>query len=119
MVDIRDILKREKAKHGAPQEHAMASDIWIIMNALEKMLDRWWQPIESAPQDGSPVDLWVPSTTGGHRRADCRWMMPQDGGFRRKGPQWCWYHDERAEWVELGEEPSHWMRTNPPFIVLG
>ncbi len=32
-----------------------------------------WQPIETAPKDGSKVDLWVIFENGGHRVTDAYW----------------------------------------------
>ena len=31
-----------------------------------------WQPIETAPTDGTPVDIWVPSCWGGERAPGMR-----------------------------------------------
>jgi hypothetical protein len=35
-----------------------------------------WRPIETAPRDGSCVDVWVPEAGQGYRVADARWQQP-------------------------------------------
>lgn len=32
-----------------------------------------WQPIETAPRDGTIIDLWIVDQGGGHRLADAWW----------------------------------------------
>lgn len=65
-----------------------------------------WQPIETAPRDGTDVDLWDQNG----RQTECRWMIPQAKEYsRRFVAEWCYYHVEWGEWVELGGHPTHWM----------
>ena len=56
-----------------------------------------WHPIETAPKDGTVIDLWMEdSRFGGHRVADAYW---NPSGIRRtwKDGKWqdiadaCWY----------------------------
>jgi len=72
-----------------------------------------WLNINSAPRDGTIVDLWA---VNGGRRVDCRWQVP-DSQRARDWPKdkadWCYYHGEWGEWVELGEDVSHWMPLPP------
>lgn len=43
--------------------------------------ERKWRPIETAPKDGSPVDLWIPANAVGNssgrpsRSTDCIWVV--------------------------------------------
>jgi hypothetical protein len=43
--------------------------------------ERKWRPIETAPKDGSLVDLWIPASAVGnlsgqpHRSTDCIWVV--------------------------------------------
>jgi hypothetical protein len=58
-----------------------------------------WQPIETAPKDGTTVDLW----SGHHQRrwADCCW---NDG-------KW-WVYNNGYEPYEF--DPTHWMPLPEP-----
>ena len=73
-----------------------------------------WQPIETAPKDGHPLDLWC--VTASYRQPDCRWMVPDYPAhdWPRGKSDWCYYHGEWSEWVELKEEVSHWKRDEAP-----
>ena len=72
-----------------------------------------WQPIETAPRDGTPVDLWGvnhlhPRKTG-RRATDVTWGRVRD-----------WLGNERDDW-QHGQsedfEPTHWMpRPAPPAL---
>ena len=62
-----------------------------------------WQPIETAPKDGEPVDLWE-SHFGGQRFPDCRW---KDDAWRR----WSCYLEG---WEKIDIAFTHWMRVGPP-----
>lgn len=67
--------------------------IVAAINSLPSLLDeleaRQWQPIETAPKDGSSVLLWVP-----------------ENGEAQKG-----YYCDMEFWVVegMGEKPTHWM----------
>jgi hypothetical protein len=74
-----------------------------------------WQPIETAPKDGTVIDLWIGGEFAG-RRDSCYWGKP-DHCCGEHG-RYCdsdW-HDLDDGWVDdmnmplSGEEPpSHWM----------
>jgi hypothetical protein len=57
-----------------------------------------WQPIETAPKDGTPVDLWT----------------AEDGRFADA----CWNSTRRrweTQWERLANSvPTHWMPLPPP-----
>jgi hypothetical protein len=110
------------ATFNGPLEPAWFSHINTASKVIEAMRSEW-QPIETAPKDGSVVDLWVPSyrqvndyLVEGHRVAACRWNDGWgDGGF--------W----EAKFVEVdsftpldsidGQQPTHWMPLpEPPSI---
>lgn len=61
-----------------------------------------WQPIETAPRDGTKIDLWA----SGQRWADCSWTGS------------CWFtpdiYDCGAEMERFGHHPTHWMPVPPP-----
>lgn len=78
-----------------------------------------WQPIESAPRDGTLIDLWVPGEFAS-RWTDCYFgMPPHECG--EAGP-YCdsdW-HGSKPGWVDstfgevLDMEPTHWMPLPQP-----
>jgi len=69
-----------------------------------------WQPIETAPKDGTKIDIWI----AGERRTDVRWMWSEDKPHRE---WWCVEEPDgdwgRMEWCNLGQTysvaPTHWM----------
>jgi hypothetical protein len=84
-----------------------------------------WQPIETAPKDGEPVDLWytvvhenTPPGGLGRRVADARWI---DDEWCEYG-KWCEYDHDREDWLPIDNPRhysgtltiTHWMRVSPP-----
>jgi hypothetical protein len=64
-----------------------------------------WQPIETAPKDGSVIDLW---TSCGERVPDAKWT-------RHMG--WViWGTDsfESPGWERVFPSPTHWMPLPAP-----
>lgn len=66
-----------------------------------------WQQIETAPRDGTVIDLWA-----GARRADCFWWVSEDCD---DDSHW------RQEYAEVGgcsfavdATPTHWMPLPEP-----
>lgn len=69
-----------------------------------------WLPIESAPKDGTEIDLWGGSGMG-CRTPDCVWIKTRSGtGWHTRGDKgWEFLH-------EIAWEPTHW-RTIPDSPV--
>lgn len=77
-----------------------------------------WQPIETAPRDGTVIDLWA----DGLRIANCAWGKP-DHCCGEAG-QYCdsEWHDQPEGWVDTSfneflwtaHPPSHWMSIPAP-----
>jgi hypothetical protein len=62
-----------------------AADLLVYLTALEAALS--WQPIETAPRDGTAVDLWyVPPYSGSQRRMPDRWWVKGKGWRTSPGP---------------------------------
>lgn len=64
-----------------------------------------WQPIETAPKDGTHFDVW---SSSGERYAKCKY-----GNFRGE-KDLCWWRDvpfnKDGEWVRLNVSMfTHWM----------
>ena len=69
-----------------------------------------WKTIDSAPRDGTRVDLWVP---GIGRVTDAAWQKADHV------PLYGWHHQAwyDPEWPEDGREwvePTHWMPIPEP-----
>jgi hypothetical protein len=64
-----------------------------------------WQPIETAPKDGTVVLLFVPGDDD--CREDC-WITASWDGLMGG----VWMDNARGEWWGFG--PSHWMPLPPP-----
>lgn len=88
----------------------------MLKVALSAALAAMWQPIETAPKDGSFFDAWV----GGefpHRSTDVSWREPTDsewwvhGGDTIETPEATWCDD----FGPLGKDsaPTHWMPKLP------
>jgi len=66
-----------------------------------------WQPIETAPKDGTKFDAWVPDAFGGHRMTDLSFNAR--GQLRQNG---------LLTTADLPRWPTHWMPLpNPPKPV--
>jgi hypothetical protein len=59
-----------------------------------------WKPIETAPKDGTAVDLWIDF----RRITDAYW---------RKGPMGEGWHYASGEGMD-DSQPTHWMPLPPP-----
>ena len=69
-----------------------------------------WRPIESAPKDGTPFDVWAKrwicasDTFTFMRFTDCRWRERDAMGGRVK----------EIVGISDGWHPTHWMPHPPP-----
>jgi len=71
-----------------------------------------WQSIETAPKDGTTIDVWIEGEFSG-RRTDVSWRQPSDsewwvhGGDTIETPDATW-HDAFGP-LGKSEPPTHWM----------
>jgi hypothetical protein len=71
-----------------------------------------WQPIETAPRDGTSVDLWVDGEFP-HRIANAEFREPTDGEWWAHGGDTIDTPD--ATWCDMfgplgkEEQPTHWQ----------
>jgi hypothetical protein len=63
---------------------AFDRDLDMAAAALRHLSE--WQPIETAPRDGTPVDLWHVPYTGRQRRMPDRWWVKGKGWRTFPGP---------------------------------
>lgn len=62
-------------------------------------INNGWLPIETAPNDGTIIDLW---TNHGQREANCKW---ENGSWR-----YYWINSfESLEWIKIDDIATHWM----------
>lgn len=82
---------------------------------LPKPPNMAWQPIETAPKDGTVVDLWVidsGSVPSEYRVVDAFWQNPAGWWAANMG-----YDGETGPvWKDL--KPTHWCRYQPPPMPL-
>lgn len=88
---------------------ALASSTRDLAAAIDEAYPGW-QPIATAPKDGTEIDLWCINhlhfNKAGVRRTNCKW-----------GPVTDWMGQERDDWQGAASEdlePTHWMKILPP-----
>lgn len=61
-----------------------------------------WQTIETAPKDGSIVDLWIRGSNPEIVKFYCPKIMAIDAGFEGRSTNWAWMHKNpnTANWYE-------------------
>jgi len=65
-----------------------------------------WRDIESAPKDGTYIDLWI---SNGERIPDARWNDRQ-----RRWEVWSLGDYDGMEFVAIAGDPTHWMPLPEP-----
>lgn len=105
---------------------------------------REWQPIETAPKDGTKVDLWIVDQDGnGERVVDAEWVAdfafynrywhPERGAYSESGRRDGWYapnqgydyesdfcdeprrfNDHPKQMRDFFKEATHWMPVPEP-----
>ena len=82
-------------------------------------IDTGWQPIETAPKDGTRVDLWA----NGMRLTDAKWRSISS--FHEDDPEtYAWYcpeldvYDGHEGWVDvpIDTTPIYWKPILPPLL---
>ena len=75
-----------------------------------------WQPIDTAPKDGTLVDLWIVTKSGqGDRYANCKWQDPWGDGSDSQW--WQEYAEARGTAYPLTDVEDYimyWMHVPLP-----
>jgi len=68
-----------------------------------------WLPIETAPRDGTVVDLWIKTEYGNFRITDCKWGNSD------------WNHSGTGQWIfeARDESETHRDAWHDVFYVYG
>lgn len=69
-------------------------------------LKEGWRPIETAPKDGTRVDLWVPPYG---RIVNCLWDVAANRWVARGEPD-----EEGCDEIAFGPRPTHWREIPAP-----
>lgn len=87
-------------------------EIWeAMLDAAPALPAAGWLPIESAPRDGTMVDLWADG-----RYPNCKWMISE---ARDTGDEeWCrlsWHTTfDDWFWMDIEADPTHWREPPAP-----
>lgn len=109
---VRDASPEQKDKDLDLRLHGAANGD-RTMSALTKRPATAWQQIDTAPKDGTRIDLWLTVTASPRsfgisdawRVIDCYWHWTKEG----------WYHLHEGEEKELyGPYVTHWMPLPEP-----
>ncbi|NNU70414.1 hypothetical protein G9X67_34755 [Rhizobium sp. WYCCWR 11152] len=82
-----------------------------------------WFPIETAPKDGTVVDLW--NSKFKHRQVNCRWLLGAEVDPVNCGEDGQWHHLRMDGWRDAGDRANgcgclspdqftHWMPLPTP-----
>jgi hypothetical protein len=81
-------------------------DCKVELQQLKAMQESKWQPIETAPRDGSKIDIFVDYDEGGERYPDAY--------FCKQSKVFCWNIVGTGQRIEfIATPPTHWIA--PPI----
>lgn len=100
----------------------------VLLSLIARIrADAEWQPIETAPKDGTPVDLWLLATG----ENDVEFYSPTASNREGRSADWRWEKrgPNRANWYPLGGfsyplgpevKATHWRPLPaPPALSKG
>ncbi len=76
-----------------------------------------WRKMESAPKDGTVIDIWMQGTTQ-YRAVDCYWTVPKTPPSYETDKKGYWIDSEGNSLSEDGRfVPVLWIEIPPPLQV--
>lgn len=101
-----------KAFYAKPEPKNLQDDIAAWGREITRQV---WQPIETAPKNGTDIDIWVP-VDGGFRVADAYWR-----GDQNRGDWWApnYDYDGCDGATGYAKTASHWMSLPDPPADTG
>lgn len=83
----------------------MSSESFLPHKAIKSKRSAGWQPIETAPKDGTLIDVWCPEAGGGYRVPDAWWSeVDSHWLYVGQGSPMRWAH-EPTRWIPLPMPP--------------
>jgi hypothetical protein len=118
-IEMWAIENQSAGEYGRPHGEAMSAGQFQILVAADAYLRATrapqWQPIETAPKDGTKIDVWA----DGERLADCCFTNPasiynvRTGKYEKRSPRFCVFevcgYDGEMGWEPVTETITHWM----------
>lgn len=92
---------------------AETAEVALASLCADREATEEWQPIETAPRDGTSVDLWAKreKTSEWSRYTDCRWGQPRWGTEPIGDKKWLGLNDQYSIVT-----PTHWRPLpKPPY----
>jgi hypothetical protein len=71
-----------------------------------------WQPIETAPKDGTPILVYCPDARKPHESITAARYIPYTPTWGYWEP--CVADHESERWPRLKDQPTHWMKLPAP-----
>ena len=69
-----------------------------------------WEPIKTAPKDGTMIDAWSPELS--ERLTDVKWSTVGRHDYKDYPSQWVVWTGE--EWEDVSVELTHWVLLPEP-----
>jgi hypothetical protein len=86
-----------------------------MLREIRNVIMNEWKPIETAPKDGTLVDLWVVHSSFGFVTGqiyrDCKWRADKDTWQAQHGYGVVldWQHIEEEDGSVTTSRPTHWV----------
>ena len=105
------------------------SECMLVEERTEKGINLYfkpmthWQPISTAPKNGTIIDVYLGNSEFPERRTDVSFRYPKEEDFALNSEMWeyvdepkkCWIHEDGLSGRLIGDdEPTHWQPLPEP-----